>query len=322
MSRRLAHAPSVAIVQVVEVRQPSCRETASRTYEAVAPIVAGSASRHGNVFLEPRVGTSLYNRGRSSVLQVDVKAADGPFSISPVAMREGFEGLYYMYVYTSTPSRLVAFRDEDVPTDAVTGEILRDQILSFERPDGTHAFVLKKNKEAYLLSTADKCGFCKEPVGVMVEGRYDGTFYRTGNEKIHAECWNDYQVAKATMCIQCGKGITAVGGMFCGGYFDIEGKGAVHSECHDDFMLSTADKCGFCKEPVGVVVDGKYDGRFYRTDDGKIHSECYDDYQVARAPTCLHCSKAITAIGGTFSGSYYPVDGGKVHEECNDAFRG
>ena len=259
---------------VVELRQPSNRMT-HIGYEAIAPIMAANADRHGNVFLEPRVGHSVFNHGRSSVIEVDLSASDGPFSISPVCFKEGFESIFTLCVYTSGPSRLTACDDADVPVDPVTGERLKGRILCFEN-DGSKVFVQAENVGAYMAKTAPKCGHCGGPVAAM-EGQFDGRYYTTDDGKVHAECYDEYKIAHAPICDHCGGPVAAIEGKFDGRYYTTD-DGKVHTECYDEYLIAKAPKCEHCGEPV-IAIEGHFNGSYYSTDgEGKVHVECFDEY--------------------------------------------
>jgi hypothetical protein len=265
-----------------------------------------------------------------------------------VAFTEGYESVFYLDVYTSKPSTLVPTADDDQPRDALTNELLKGSFVGFPRtnpdvddgeddedpvveederfPKGsktkkTMDFVLEKNKEAYRLKAAPKCGHCGEAVGVVVEDKFEGSFYPTEEDgKIHAECYDEYRLGKAPKCFFCSEPVSSVGDHFSGRFFPME-QGKLHEECDEAYRRSVADTCGHCGEVVGFVVEGQFEGSFYPTDhDGKIHVECYDEYRLGKAPSCIFCSKPVTSVGGEFSGKFYDMDEGKLHAECIDAF--
>jgi len=174
--------------------------------------------------------------------------------------------VFYLDVYTSKPSTLVPTADDDQPRDALTNELLKGSFVGFPRtnPDGengeddedepvvveedervpkggkkktkkTMDFVLEKNKEAYRLKAAPKCGHCGEAVGVVVEGKFEGSFYPTEDDgKIHVECYDEYRLGKAPSCIFCSKPVTSVGGEFSGKFYDMD-EGKLHAECIDAY---------------------------------------------------------------------------------------
>jgi len=255
---------------VIELRQPSNR-LSGKEYEAIAPVIAAHADRQNNVFLDPRMEGSVFMKARSSVVELDLTASEGPYSISPVAWSQGYESRYDLEVYTSGRSTLEPCKDDDLPKDVVTGELLKGDVLCFNKPDGTRAYVLKKNQEAYKLSTAPKCTHCNEPI--------TGKFYNTDDGKIREECYDNYRLQKAPKCFLCSKPISDVGGLFSGTYYTIEDKGKLHEECHDEYRLSAAPKCFLCSKPISDV-GGLFSGTYYTIEDkGKLHEECHDAFR-------------------------------------------
>ena len=89
---------------------------------------------------------------------------------------------------------------------------------------------------AFNLATAEACGFCAQPVGVKIEGKFEGAFHRTDDGKVHAECYDAYRLAKAPKCFLCLEPVTSVGGKFSGRSYNIEGQGKLHSECYDRYQ--------------------------------------------------------------------------------------
>lgn len=110
---------------VVELRLPSRRPKGISQYPAICPIVVANADRHQNVFLQPRLGDPIFHHSRSSVLELDLRAADGPFAIVPATFEADHECLFHLDIYTDKPSSVIALKDDDLPKDAVTGEVLQ-----------------------------------------------------------------------------------------------------------------------------------------------------------------------------------------------------
>jgi len=269
---------------VVELRQPSHRDLGANVYEALTPVIAGNADRHSNIYLEPRMSKGPFLHSRSAVVEIDCLKSDLPLSISPVTWNEGYESMFYIDVYTDCKSKVIACNDCDLPRDPTTGELLKGSIVSYENK-GKKIFLLEKNKQKYLKSSADICKHCNKPImptkgTILGTGKFSGRYYTLDNgDKIHAECWDNYN-------------------------------------------KKNADKCLYCKAPI-MAIKGKFSGAFYKIKDddsggGKVHDECMTKYELKKAPRCFRCKKPIVA-GGIFSGSYYDIEGkGKIHKECYD----
>ena len=80
------------------------------------------------------------------MVELDLKVEEGPFAIVPCAWDEGWESQYYLNVYTAAPSELHPCSDSDVPRDAVTGEVLKGDLVGFTGDDGETDFVLKDHQ--------------------------------------------------------------------------------------------------------------------------------------------------------------------------------
>lgn len=77
-------------------------------------------------------------------------------------------------------------------------------ILCFSGSDGKKEFILAANETAYHASKAPKCAQCNLPI--VQDSTHDGRYYSLeGDLKVHSECYDDYKVATAPRCFQCGE---------------------------------------------------------------------------------------------------------------------
>lgn len=279
---------------VLELRQPSMRESGG-DYEPISTVVARNADRFGNIFLKPRIGDNLFSVGRSSVREFEATAAKSAsddnsdnatakeenalLSITPVAKNEGHESIFYLDVYTSAPSTLVACSDEDLPRDPTTNELLKGPVVHFS---DSNTFVLAKNQDAYQVSRAPKCAHCGKAV-TSAGGKFSGSYYPAsdGTGKVHSECWEAYQLLQAPKCVVCAQAVTAAGGKFSGTFYSVdEGSGKVHEECWDAYQISKAPPCVLCGKGI-TSAGGHFSGSYYpaREGTGKVHEECWETYK-------------------------------------------
>ena len=149
MCKAANHSMALSLIQYhlqhPQSAPPPARNPTAR-YMAISPIICGRANRTHNVLLKPRLGKCPYAASRSCVVELDLKVEEGPFAIVPCAWEEGWESQYFLNVYTTAPSELHPCSDSDVPRDAVTGEVLKGDLVGFTGDDGETDFVLKDHQ--------------------------------------------------------------------------------------------------------------------------------------------------------------------------------
>ena len=178
------------------------------------------------------------------MVELDLKKEEGPFAIVPCAWDEGWESQYFLNVYTATPSELHPCSDSDVPRDAVTGEVLKGDLVSFTGEDGEKDFVLARS---------------------FLGGRGRGVYHPPDTFALPSDAFltlcpirshqDEYRKLKADKCVFCNEPVTGAGGKFSGSYFQVDAKGdseggrhpypsgKVHKEVSPRHSFATALRC-------------------------------------------------------------------------------
>jgi len=322
----------------IELRQPSRRPLGKQQYDvAIGPVILKNCElgKRKLVFRPEDVVDELkLSHSRSRVVEVDLKASEGPFNIIAVAGLKGFESNFFLEVYTRdgdkncracaslrgshTHSQLLPLADGGLPRCNQCNGVLEEM---FFKVDDCH--VHKQCYETFRVGTAPKCLKCMGPV-CRIEGEYSGKYYavntESGEEKVHLECWIDYQIGAAPRCFQCQQGVFKLDGKFTGVYYEINVGQKIHEECWEAYRVSIAEKCLQCSQAV-ARQQGRFTGKFFMVENGKVHDECWDQYRQDNSPPCVHCSQPCCEIKDHFSGMFYELEEDKkCHVECFDAY--
>jgi len=164
------------------------------------------------------------------------------------------------------------------------------------------------------------------------KGNFSGEVDDVAGVSVHEECLKlymdqlyitenivkpDWEKVAVPDCVQCGKAVAKVEGMFSGRSHEIKNNAHVHEECWDAYCFE--HHCFQCKDPLDPV-EGKFSGKHHITEHGKVHNECWEIYCREYIPPCVFCGEPCCEFG-KYSGMIYKFEDSKeCHAECFGAY--